>query len=561
MLSEAKLKTLTDFIDKSTKEELIWVNGYIAGLITTSATKYPVLPTSSLKKFTILYGTDTGNSKKLAIEFSAISKKHGAKVKVIGLDTYNHEDLTQEKNLIIILSTHGDGDPPPSTKKYFDHLMASESKLPNLEFAVLALGDTSYPLYCKAGEDVHNKLIQLGAQPALPIQRCDIDYQEDASTWFQTYLNSFPSETTSIATPAVQKSITGKKYYRGHIKTKINLNGHQSNKETYHIEIKTHEPIVYEPGDALGLLPKNKLATVDKLFKWVIIDPDLSVPYKGKGHTLKNILVHKLNIAYLKETQVQKYAEITGQSIPNVRMDLLDLMRIYPISKPYQFIEFLPFLTEMLPRLYSICSSPLVRENELQILVSRSTFKVGDEKRYGLCSDMLSDFTAGTEFEFYIHKNKSFRLPSPETDIIMFGPGTGIAPMRSFIEERDAKGASGRNWLFFGEQHFTSDFFYQTEIQQYVSTNVLQRVDLAWSRDQKEKIYIQHRIVEHGKELYDWIKNGAHIFISGSRSPMSEDVEKAIVELIYGHSGKSAPEAEAYWNELKESGVFKADVY
>lgn len=174
---------------------------------------------------------------------------------------------------------------------------------------------------------------------------------------------------------------------------------------------------------------------------------------------------------------------------------------------------------------------------------------------------MLSSLEEGSALDFYIHRNKSFRLPAPDTDIILIGPGTGIAPMRSFIEERDAAGGSGRNWLIFGEQHFTTDFFYQTEIQQYASSGTLQQIDLAWSRDQKEKIYVQDKIKAKSKELYDWIKNGAHIFVSGTRSPMSEDVEKAMIEVIYAHSGKSAPESEAYWNDLKESGIYKADVY
>ncbi|MEP7320265.1 MAG: flavodoxin domain-containing protein [Saprospiraceae bacterium] len=560
MLSEGKLRTLNDFIEKISKEELIWMNGYIAGLISATIPKETV-STSSLKKFTILYGTDTGNSKKLAIEFSGIGKKQGAKVKVAGMDTYKPEELAHEKNLVIILSTHGDGDPPPSSKKFFDYLMSSEVKYPNLEFAVLALGDTSYPMFCKAGEDVHEKLTQLGAQAIFPIQRCDLEYQSIASTWFQTYINSFPADEIETTLPIAPKINTGKKYYHGIIKTKINLNGRTANKETNHIEIKTEEPVMYEPGDALGIIPRNKKSVLEKIFTTVNVDPNLSVPYKGSGHTLLDIFTNRLNIAYLKESQVQKYAEIIGQSIPKVRMDLIDLLNIYPVSKPYQFIELIPSLTEILPRLYSICSSPQVRENEVHILVSKSTFVIDGEKRYGLCSEMLSDFEEGTELEFYIHKNKSFRLPSPETDIILIGPGTGMAPMRSFIEERDSSGASGRNWLIFGEQHFTSDFFYQSEIQQYASTGTLHHVDLAWSRDQKEKIYVQHRIAEKGKEIYEWIKQGAHIFISGTRSPMSEDVEKAMIDVIYAHSGKSAPESEAYWNELKESGIYKADVY
>jgi sulfite reductase (NADPH) flavoprotein alpha-component len=439
--------------------------------------------------------------------------------------------------------------------------MASELTLHKLEYAVLALGDSSYPYFCKAGEDVAHRLSVLGAKASIPIQKCDIDYQNDATYWFQNYLKSFTTpEVTNVAAGPVKKVASGKKYYHGLIKTNIDLNGKGSNKQTHHIEIITNEPIDYEAGDALGVMPKNKKAILDIIFNTVNIDSNLRIPYKGLSHTLSSLLTTKLNICYLKETQVQKYGELSGHSIPKIRMDLMDLVRIYPI-KPIAFVDFIAYLNEMSPRLYSVCSSPSVREKEIHILVSKNNFRVDAETRYGLCSDMLSDYAAGTEIEFYIHKNKSFRLPSEDTDIIMIGPGTGMAPMRAFIEERDHTGASGKNWLIFGEQHFTTDFFYQAEIQQYVSTGTLNRVDLAWSRDTDKKIYVQHKLIEHGKDIYEWIKNGATIFVSGSRTPMSEDVEKALIEIIYTHSGKSAPESEEYWSELKEAGIFKADVY
>lgn len=562
MLSEGKLRSLNEFVDKLSREELIWINGYLSGKIYSnglSESSLHVVPIP--KKYTILYGTDTGNSKKLAIEFSGMGKRDGSKVKVVSMDTYKVEDLVHESSLCIIMSTHGDGDPPPSAKKFFDALMSSDLKLNKLEFSVLALGDSSYPYFCKAGEDLAHRLTSLGAKATLPIQKCDVDYQNDATYWFQNYLKTFTiQEVNQIATGPVKKIVTGKKYYHGVIKTNIDLNGKGSNKQTHHIEISTDELIDYEAGDALGVMPKNKKAVLDIIFNTINIDSNLRIPYKGLSYTLDSLLTNKLNICYLKEIQVQKYGELSGHSIPKVRMDLLDMVRIYPI-KPINFVDFVAYLNEMAPRLYSICSGPTVREKEIHILVSKNNFRVEEETRYGLCSDMLSDYSSGTILEFYIHKNKSFRLPPEDTDIIMIGPGTGIAPMRAFIEERDSSGASGKNWLIFGEQHFTSDFFYQSEIQQYVSTGILNRVDLAWSRDTDKKIYVQHKMLEQGKDIYEWIQKGASIYLSGSRTPMSEDVEKALVEIIYTHSGKSAPESEEYWNELKESGMYKVDVY
>ncbi|MEP7268362.1 MAG: flavodoxin domain-containing protein [Saprospiraceae bacterium] len=560
MLPEVKMRALNDLVQKSSKEELIWINGYLSALVMSGLSKEGSNVNIIPKKFTILYGTDTGNSKKLAIEFSALGKKESAKVKVAAMDTYKVDDLVNENNLCIIMSTHGDGDPPPTAKKFFDQLMAKELTLSKLEFSILALGDSSYPYFCKAGEDVHHRLTALGGKAILPIQKCDVDYEADATYWFKNYLKSFKTESANEVEGAIKKVGSSKKIYTGTIKSNINLNGRGSNKRTHHIEIKTTEPVIYESGDALGILPKNKKPVLEEIFEIVKIDPNLSIPYKGESHTLIRLLTNKLNINYLKESQIQKYSTLCDQKIPNVKMDLYDLVRIYPI-KPLEFVEFISYLNDMTPRLYSVCSSPNARENEVHILVGKNAFRVDEDKRYGLCSDMLCDLDENGILEFYIHKNKSFRLPSEDTNIILIGPGTGMAPMRSFIEERDNTGATGKNWLFFGEQHFISDFFYQTEIQQYAATGLLNKVDLAWSRENSKKTYVQHKMLEHSQEFYDWIKNGAHIFVSGTRSPMSEDVEKAIVEIIYKHSGKSAPESEEYWNELKESGIYKADVY
>lgn len=562
MLSEGKLRSLNEFVDKLSREELIWINGYLSGKLNANNLTDTHLAAGIVpKKFTILYGTDTGNSKKLAIEFAGISKRDGAKVKVAPMDTYKTEDLVHETSLCIIISTHGDGDPPPAAKKFFDTLMSTDLPLTKLEFAVLALGDTSYPYFCKAGEDIAHRLTALGAKASLAIQKCDVDYQNDATHWFLNYLKSLAMPAANqLSTGPLKKIVTGKKYYKGIIKANININGRGSNKQTHHIEITTDELIDYEAGDALGVLPKNKKMVLETIFNTVHIDSNLRIPYKGMSYTLDSLLTHKLNICYLKESQVQKYGELSGHNIPKVRMDLLDLVRIYPIT-PLAFVDFAAYLNELTPRLYSVCSSPSVREKEIHILVSKNNFRVDEEIRYGLCSDMLSDYSTGTAIEFYIHKNKSFHLPSEDTDIIMIGPGTGIAPMRSFIEERDTSGASGKNWLIFGEQHFTSDFFYQSEIQQYVTTGTLNRVDLAWSRDTEKKVYVQHKMLEQGKDIYEWIRNGANIYVSGSRTPMSEDVEKALIEIIYTYSGKSAPESEEYWNELKEAGIYRADVY
>jgi sulfite reductase (NADPH) flavoprotein alpha-component len=242
-------------------------------------------------------------------------------------------------------------------------------------------------------------------------------------------------------------------------------------------------------------------------------------------------------------------------------MDLIDLIRIYPPAKPALFLELVPLLSGIAPRLYSISSSPRVHPNEVHLTVSKHRFNANGDERYGLCSTFLGDLPMGTSLQFYIHRNRAFKLPELGKDMIMIGPGTGVAPFRSFLADRDASGASGRNWFFFGEQHFLSDFLYQAEMQQYLQTGVLHKISLAFSRDQEEKIYVQHRMLEEAKELYTWLANGASVYISGTKDPMSKDVEKALLQIISTQGSKTEEEALACLEELKASGRYQKDVY
>jgi sulfite reductase (NADPH) flavoprotein alpha-component len=273
------------------------------------------------------------------------------------------------------------------------------------------------------------------------------------------------------------------------------------------------------------------------------------------------LMQKKVEVAWLSTRVIKKYALLTSQEIPETRMSLEELLKIYPLKDSSQFVRMLDFLEPIIPRLYSISSSPAAHEGEIHITVALNKFECDKGIKYGLCSDFISQFQAGRIIDFYIHSNSLFRLPENETDVIMIGPGTGIAPFRSFLYERDAIGATGRNWLFFGDQHFITDFLYQTEIQQWIDSGVLTQVDLAFSRDQEEKIYVQHKILKKGKQFYEWLENGAVIYICGSRDPMSRDVETAITEVIQLHGNKSNGEAIEYINTMKEEGRLLTDVY
>ncbi|RTL59031.1 MAG: sulfite reductase [Sphingobacteriales bacterium] len=569
MLAEPKLKIILDLVQSSTKEELIWMNGYISGLISNGKSQEevaPASPSSAVKKITIAYGTETGNSKKVATEFAVKAKKKGIAAKLVSLDQYKLNDLSKEEYFFTVISTQGEGEPPVGAKKFYDHIHNNGFKIPQLKYGVLALGDTSYPLYCKAGEDVDIQLNKLGGERIVPLQKCDVDFEQDADAWFEHVLKSLNEQ--NVVTPAAKiqpatetKKAAGKKYYNGIIITNINLNDKGSNKQTYHVEVTADEPIEYEPGDALALIPFNKASVVKEIIALTGVNTTLELETaKAKG-TVEELLTKNLNICYLLSSVVKKYAAITGHQIPDARFDLIELIKKYPVKDAAQFVEVLKSLTAIAPRLYSISSSPNAHNGEVHITVSLNRFLVNNDERFGLCSEFIGGLPVDTNFTFYIHKNRNFRLPAPEKDIIMIGPGTGIAPMRSFLAERDATGATGRNWLFFGEQHFVTDFLYQTEIQSWLSTGVLTKLSLAFSRDQQEKIYVQHKMKKEAVELFSWIEAGAFIYISGTKDPMSKDVENTLLEIIQEQGNKSAEEANAYLKKLKDEGRYEKDVY
>ncbi len=563
MLAENKLKTLLELISKSTKEELIWMNGYLNGIVSQQASEVAPVVKSGINKITIAYGTETGNSKKLATEFAAKAKKKGIHAKVQSMDQYRMNDLTKEEYFLAVISTHGDGEPPAAAKKFYDHVHQNGFKLDKLKYSVLALGDISYPLFCKAGEDVDEQLTKLGGKRFFPIQKCDVDYNEEADTWFDEVCKALDSNTEepSLAAPKIiSKKSSGKRIYNGKLLTHINLNDRGSNKETYHIEIEA-EDLVYQPGDSIGIVPENRKELVDEIITVTGIDDTTNIDYKDELFSVYNLLHKKLNIIYLPERVVKQYAAIVEQDVVIQRTDLLDLLKIYPVKDADQFTEVVKILEPTAPRLYSIASSPEAHSGEIHITVAKDSFKVNDATKYGLASDFLAHFNEENELQFYIHPNNQFRLPEEDKNIIMIGPGTGIAPFRSFIAERDASGASGKNWLFFGDQHFVTDFLYQSEIQNWFDTGVLTKVSTAFSRDQKEKVYVQHKMMQHGNELFEWIHTGGYIYVCGSKDPMSYDVEQTLLNIIEQFGERSKIDAEKYLDDLKEDGRYIKDVY
>ncbi len=569
MLPELKLKLLADFISTLSKEELVWVNGYLSGLVSVNGNALAAglnlqeAQHAPLKKVTIAYGTETGNSKKLATEFASKAKKHAVPVKLVSLDQYKLADLPKEEFFITVISTQGEGEPPIAAQKFYDHIHNNGFKIPQIKFGVLALGDTSYPMFCKTGEDVDTQLLKLGGNRIAPLQKCDLDYEEEAHKWFDEVLKSvsIPS-TTAVVKPAPvieTKKPAGKKIYTGTILSNVNLNARGSKRTTYHIEIAC-EDTEYVAGDSIGIVPENSSLVVEEIIVLANLDRTKQITWRNETATIGELLTKKIGVSFLLDKAIKQFAAITGKEVGTARVNLVDLLRKQPITAE-QFEELLGSLNPIAPRIYNIASSPSTHDGEVHITVAQDVFSAGDKKDYGLCTLFLEDKKEGDTFQFFVQTNKRFRLPADDKDIIMIGPGTGIAPFRSFVAERDSIGATGRNWLFFGEDQFTTDFLYQTEWQDWFGTDVLTKISLAFTNGAEEKFGIEQKIYKQRAELFQWIQAGATVYLCGEKEPMGKDVETTLLK-VFEKEGKLDKEAAVkYFEQLKTEGRYIKDLY
>lgn len=554
MLSETKHNLLEQLVQNATNEELIYTKGYLAGYLAGNfgiKTNVPEIqnnvPAVAVKPL-IVYGTETGNSKKVASQIQATFKKNKIQAKSIDVAQFDLAKLQKETLVLFVVSTQGEGEFPQNAVGFYETLKAFDGKLDKVSFAVFGLGDSSYPLFCNAGVLLDEVLADKGAKRLLPLVKADVDYAGLISTWESDLQNTF---SASVATaPLVVKNVAASTSHRqnftGLISHKIVLNDRGSNKETYHIEITPNEEIIYEPGDALGLIPKNN-------------EEELLAIAGHFGKTDFSELKNK-NVRGLSKKSLESLEKVFGIEIKEEKADLLDVIQKHQPTKG-TFDEVVAVLHPISPRLYSISSASEAHDGQVHLTVNLNEFKVADEVKTGLTSQFLADYPVDTDYDFYIHKNNNFRLPSEETDIILIGPGTGIAPFRSFLAQRDVTGADGKNWLFFGEQHFALDFYYQTEIQEWLSTGVLTKLSTAFSRDQERKIYVQDRIKENATEFNSWLENGASIYICGQKDPMSKDVENTIVEVIAQQRNLSIEQAKEILDQLENQGKYQKDVY
>lgn len=565
MLAGHKQQLLTELVTGIGREELIWINGYLSALI-DGKESVPVTAgvPAAARKITLVYGTETGNAKKLATAFAAKAKKENLQVKLAALDQYRLTDLSREENLFVVISTQGDGDPPVAAQKFYDHIHRKGFRLDQLRYSVLALGDTSYPYFCKTGEDVDNQLEKLGGQRVVPIRKCDVDYEKDAESWFEQVLLSVRSAETIAALPVKATTETAtkanKKIYTATLAGKKLLNDLGSHKAVYHLELLA-EAVEYEPGDAIGIIPHNPTALVNRLFALTGFDRVRQYSHKNELYTAEELLQQKLAVCHLHERVVKKYAAMVQQDIPEQRADLLQLLENYPLQNETKFEELIEILPAQSPRIYTIASSPAAYAGEVHLTVELDRFTVGEGSQNGLCSGYLAALPVGATVEFFVQKNKRFRLPDGDKKVLMIGQGTGIAAFRSFLAERDATGASGKNWLFFGEDSFTRDFLYQTELQDWYQTGVLSGISLAFRQDQSQVFLVAEKLQAHAKDVYNWIQDGAYLYVCGEKSPMSESVEKALLQIIAVQGNVTTGEAQIYFEQLKTEGRYSKDVY
>ncbi|GAA4767771.1 MULTISPECIES: diflavin oxidoreductase [Flavobacterium] len=551
MLSETKNNLLQQLVQNATNEELIYTNGYLAGYLAKNfgIQSTGVIPsvqnTAIAVKPLIVYGTETGNSKKVASQIQATFKKNKIQAKSIDVAQFDLAKLQKETHVLFVVSTQGEGEFPQNAVGFYEAIKTFNGKLDKLSFAVFGLGDSSYPLFCNAGVLLDEVLAEKGAKRLIPLVKADVDYACLIPTWESDLQNTFGSATTVVA-KTTGATTSHKQNFTGQISHKIVLNDRGSNKETYHIEITPNEEVIYEPGDALGLIPKNNEAELQSI-----------ASYFNESDLTK---LQDKNIRGLSKKSLEAIGKVLEVAIEEDKADLVDIIVKYQPKKE-TLEEVVAVLHPIAPRLYSISSAHEAHDGQVHLTVNLNSFKVGDQVKTGLTSQFLADFPLDTDYDFYIHKNSNFRLPAEDIDVIMIGPGTGIAPFRSFLAQRDTAGAEGRNWLFFGEQHFALDFYYQTEIQEWLSTGVLTKLSTAFSRDQECKIYVQDRIKENAAQFNEWLENGASIYICGQKDPMSKDVENTIIDIIATQRNISLEKAKEVLDQLEEQGKYQKDVY
>jgi sulfite reductase (NADPH) flavoprotein alpha-component len=577
-------------------EQLSWVSGYFTGLRHAAGQAAGAQPAAEEARLTILYGSETGNAERVAREAAEAAAARGLAARVVDRADYKPRELRDERLILIVTATHGEGAPPDPAADFYEFLHGRKApKLGQTQFAVLALGDSSYEFFCQTGRDFDARLEELGAHRLTDRLDCDVEFEAPAAQWLDKALQAYENAAGRPAQPRPAGNVIE---FAGHVSRaaaptlvydrkrpfsaealeNLVLNGRGSERETRHIELSlAGSGIDYAPGDVLGLLPHNREETVAELLEALALDPQHRVAGTHEELPLTEVLRREYEITTLTPGFIRAWAEHSGDETlraltgEDARAELARFMRerwlIDVITEhPAPGVDaatLLGMLRRLQPREYSIASSLAANPDEVHLTVAAVRYASRGRDRHGVASTHLADSIApGDRVDVYVRPNNHFRLPAdPNTPVIMVGPGTGVAPFRAFMQEREIMGAKGANWLFFGNPHLRTDFLYQTEWQKWLADGVLQRLDVAFSRDQDHKVYVQHRIREAGAELYGQLEQGAHFYVCGDAERMAGDVHAALVEIVRAHGGRSEEAAVEYVKQMQRDKRYQRDVY
>ncbi|MDT0122662.1 assimilatory sulfite reductase (NADPH) flavoprotein subunit [Paenibacillus sp. RRE4] len=601
--NQEQVELLNRLIPTLTDGQRLWLGGYIAafqagvatpqagliGQVGQNPVAAPVSAPAVSREVTVLYGSQTGNSIGLSKKLGKKLEEQGLQVTLSSMGDFKPNGLKKIENLLIVVSTHGEGEPPDNAIPFHEFLNSKRApKLDGLRYSVLALGDTSYEFFCQTGKEFDKRLQELGGTALVPRVDCDVDFDEPAAAWMNDVLAALSSTAATagaVTSEAITAAVSGGESefnrtnpFKAEVLENLNLNGRGSDRETRHIELSLEgSNLDYEPGDSLGVFPENHPRLVDELIAamgWNA-DEQVTVNKNGDQVSVYEALLRHYEITAVTKPVAEQLAKLSSgneltallandSEFRNVMnsCDLLDVVQDYAL-KGIPAAQFLAVLRKIPARLYSIASSSKSYPDEVHLTVRTVRYEARGRQRYGVCSVHLAErIEAGDTLPVYIQHNPNFKLPeNPETPIIMVGPGTGVAPFRAFLGEREETGAEGKTWLFYGDQHFATDFLYQTEWQRWLKDGVLTKMDVAFSRDTEQKVYVQHRMLEHSKELYQWLQEGASVYICGDEKKMAHDVHAALITILQQEGGLSSEQAVEYMTRLQQEKRYQRDVY
>jgi sulfite reductase (NADPH) flavoprotein alpha-component len=572
---EDQLAEIKRMLAGATAEQRHWLSGYVAGFqAATESRTAPAAPPARKTPLTILYATESGNAESLAGAARKEAMRMGFAAKVLDMADTTPEEVARAGNLLVIASTWGEGDPPQRAESFLSALMSDDApRFADLRYGVLALGDRAYAQFCETGRRIDERIAALGGRRVAPRVECDLDYEAPATNWIGSTLRELAPDTgaaiihVDFMRPAgAEESFTRSRPFEAEINALLNLNSSRSSTRTYHVELSLAESgIAYEPGDSLGFVPTNDPALVDAI---------LELAGQGGDAALRAALTERFDVTTLTQMQIGSYAALVGDA--KLAAIAQDPARGTEFLKDRQFVDLLAaaphtltseqltgLLRPLPPRLYSVASSRKLVGEEAHLLVGAVAWQSYGRERKGVASGDIAERRApGQRMKVYLQPNRHFRLPQ-QTDrpIVMVGPGTGIAPFRAFMQECEATGANRHSWLFFGARNFLHDFHYQLEWQDLLKRGVLTRMDVAFSRDQQEKIYVQHRMWEARRDLFRWLEDGAYLYVCGDAQAMAKDVHATLGQIIADQSGRGDEQAQAYLRDLQKSGRYLRDVY